>query len=67
VGISEGGTLKNEAKIVDTKINACKITTGFAAQFFMKGILEKMEKYSNFSFKCPFRKVIEKINELIIF
>lgn len=51
------GKVRNDAYIVDTKINACKMATGFAAQFFVKNTFEKLEKNSNLTIKCPIKKV----------
>jgi hypothetical protein len=43
-------------KIIDTKLDFCKVKALVATNFLMKKFWEKFRKYSNFT-DCPIRKV----------
>ncbi len=57
LGASNGGKLDRDFIIIDTTINVCKIQSGIAGNVYLKSILEKLSKSSNFTYACPFEKV----------
>lgn len=56
IGSSDGGKLVQEAAAVNTVVNYCKIDPSVSGNFLLKIILEKIKRYSNFTFKCPLQK-----------
>lgn len=57
--------VKYSSTIFDTTFDACKLSTGFTASLILRVVYEKLNRYSNITFSCPFRKVCEQLNEYI--
>jgi hypothetical protein len=58
LGASDGGKLDQDLIIFDTTVNLCKINSGMTGNFYMKYILSKLIRSSNFTYGCPFEKVL---------
>ncbi len=57
LGVSDDGKMKHDAYVVDTKVDACKIASGFIGQYFVRDIIQKIERFSNLTINCPVKKV----------
>lgn len=57
MGSAAGGTIKQDEALIDTTVNACKIYSAGSSNFIIKMILEKAQRCSNITFRCPFKKV----------
>lgn len=57
MGAASKNNLKAVTNIFDTTVNACKLESGFASSVLLKLVYTKLNKYSNITFSCPFKKV----------
>lgn len=57
LGTAENAKLKKETYLIDTTVNVCRFSSGYSTNFLLKMVLEKLKKYSNITWDCPFKPV----------